>query len=113
MRILTDSIGAYRSAKTQLHRYDPRLKIALLCVCITGSFIAHAPFGIFGMSVLLTGILVMSKTSPLKAVYSLKPIVVVLTFSLIANTVVLFGTSDVHWRLVLCWCFQRQRLPCR
>ncbi len=60
MRILTDSIGAYRSAKTQLHRYDPRLKIALLCVCITGSFIAHAPFGIFGMSVLLTGILVMS-----------------------------------------------------
>ncbi len=52
------------------------------------------------MSVLLTGILVMSKTSPLKAVYSLKPIVVVLTFSLIANTVVLFGTSDVHFGIL-------------
>ncbi len=90
MRILTDSTGAYRSAKTPLHRYDPRLKIALLCVCITGSFIAHAPFGIFGMGVLLAGMLVMSKASPLKAVYSLKPMVVVLAFALIANTVVLF-----------------------
>ena len=100
MRILTDSIGAYRSAKTPLHRYDPRLKIALLCVCITGSFIAHAPFGIFGMGVLLAGMLVMSKASPLKAVYSLKPMVVVLAFSLIANTVVLFGTSDVHFGIL-------------
>lgn len=100
MRILIDSIGAYRSAKTPLHRYDPRLKIALLCVCVMGSFIAHAPFGIFGMGVLLAGMLVMSKASPLKAVYSLKPMVVVLAFSLIANTVVLFGTSDVHFGIL-------------
>lgn len=89
------AIGSFVPGNTAIHRLDARAKVLCLVMASMTSFAATSPVGLAVVAAGLVAALVASRTSPLRVLLALRPALVVLGFSLLANTVVLVGQPGV------------------
>ncbi len=83
--------GAYRPGATPVHRLDARTKIVALLVASVTAFAAPAPLGLALVAAGLLVALEASGTAPVRVLMALRPALVLLGISLLANGVVLVG----------------------
>lgn len=89
------AIGSFVPGDTLAHRLDARTKVLCLLVASIASFAAAPPAGLAVAAAGLVAALAASRTSPLRVLLALRPALLVLGFSLLANTVVLVGQPGV------------------
>lgn len=85
------AMGAYVPGSTPVHRLDARVKVVLLLMASVATFAAGSAAGLALAAAGLVAALAASGTSPARVLLALRPALVVLAFSLLANTVVLVG----------------------
>ena len=85
------AIGSFVPGDTVAHRLDARVKVICLIVASVASFAAPSWAGLAVTAAGLAVALMASGTSPLRVLLALRPALLVLGFSLLANTVVLVG----------------------
>lgn len=84
------TLGGYVRRSTPLHGMDARVKLVALLLASAAAF-ACSPAGLAVVAVGLALALLASRTSPYEVLCGLRPALVVLAFSLLANAVVLVG----------------------
>ena len=84
-------MGAYQAGDTPLHRLDARAKIVLLLVASVASFATVSAAGLVLAAAGLLAALAACRISPARVLLALRPALLVLGFSLLANSVVLVG----------------------
>lgn len=89
------ALGSFAPGDTLAHRLDARVKVFCLLVASVASFAAGSPAGLAVVAAGLAAALAASGTSPLRVLLALRPALLVLGFSLLANTVVLVGQPGV------------------
>ena len=95
------TIGQYYPAESRIHRLDPRVKIVCTLLFLVSLFIQNSLLGYVIATVFLGAVIRLSKV-PLKyIVKGLKPIVILLLFTVVMN---LFLTQGGQ-RLVHFWIF--------
>lgn len=87
--------GAYRPGETLVHGIDARVKIVALLVASATAFAAPAPRGVVVVAAGLLVALAASGTSPRRVLMALRPALVILGISLLANGIVLVGQPGV------------------
>lgn len=88
-------LGAYVDRGTPVHRMDARVKLVMLLLASVASFASPAPAGLVVATVGLVIVLAASRTSFREVLCGLRPAVVVLAFSLLANSVVIVGHPGI------------------
>lgn len=88
-------VGAFVPGSTPAHRVDPRVKVICLLVSSVVSFAARTPLGLTVVAGGLVVALASGRTSPIRVLLALRPALVVLGLSLLANTVVLVGQPGI------------------
>lgn len=91
------TLGTYVDRRTPLHRVDARAKLVVLLLASVASFAAPVPIGLAVVALGLACALVASRTSPYEVLLGLRPALVVLGLSLVANAVVLVGQPGISW----------------
>ena len=89
------ALGSFVPGDTLAHRLDARVKVLCLHVASVASFATGSPAGLAVVAAGLAAALAASGTSPLRVLLALRPALLVLGFSLLANTVVLVGQPGV------------------
>ena len=89
------ALGSFVPGDTLAHRLDARVKVLWLLVASVASFATDSPAGLAVVASGLAAALAASRTSPLRVLLALRPALLVLGFSLLANTVVLVGQPTV------------------
>lgn len=84
------TLGGYVRRSTPLHGMDARVKLMALLLASAAAF-ACSPVGLAVVAAGLALALLASRTSPYEVLCGLRPALVVLAFSLLANAVVLVG----------------------
>lgn len=95
------ALGGYVRGDTLVHALDARAKVAALILATVGSFGARSWAGLALMGLLLAGALAASRTTPRAVLRGLRPALVILSFSLLANAVVLVGQPGISWEGLL------------
>lgn len=88
-------LGAYVDRRTAVHRMDARVKLVALLLASIASFASSAPAGLVMAAAGLVVALGASRTSAREVLSGLRPALVVLAFSLLANSVVIVGQPGV------------------
>ena len=89
------ALGSFVPGDTLAHCLDARVKGLCLLVASVASFATGSPAGLAVVAAGLAAGLAASGTSPLRVLLALRPALLVLGFSLLANTVVLVGQPGV------------------
>lgn len=87
--------GSYVPGTTPMHLLDARVKVILLLGASVASFAASTPLGLVLAATGLVAALAASETAPRTVALGLRPALVVLAISLLANAVVLVGQPQV------------------
>jgi len=80
------TLGQFFPGKTIVHRLDPRSKLILTLVYITALFMARGVLAYALMFVILVTCLSLSKIKPKAALRGLRPVLIILAFTVILNT---------------------------
>ena len=86
------TLGQYFPGNTIVHRLDPRVKSVLTIVYITALFMAKGPFAYALMLVVLLTCLYLSKIKPKTALRGVRPVIIVILFTVALN---IFFTKGV------------------
>ena len=94
--ILKDiSLGQFFPGNTIVHRLDPRIKLILTIVYITALFIANGVFGYALMLFILLTCLTLSKIKPKAVFRGLRPIFIIVMFTMVLNIFFVRGDTVV------------------
>jgi len=80
------SFGQYVAADSVLHRLDARLKLLLLVAYLAGLFLIQSPWCLAFFVALLIGLYLLAEVPLRLALRGLKPLIVILIFTLLANS---------------------------
>ena len=87
------TLGQYFPGSSIVHRLDPRSKLALTLMYITALFIANGLFAYILMFLVLVSCLALSKIKPKTAVRGLKPVLVIIIFTVILQIFFIRGET--------------------
>lgn len=79
------SIGRYYDAESTLHRMDPRVKLILFAVYMTGVFMISKPEGILASFIVVLGLVVLSRIPFRVIIRSVRPIIFLMLFVFVIN----------------------------
>lgn len=88
-------LGSYVAVASPIHRMDARVKLALLVAATVALFVGAATVALPVAALVLVLGLRASHVRPSSMLRALRPTMLVLGFSLLANTLVVDGTGDV------------------
>ena len=96
------TLGQFFPGRTVVHRLDPRFKLVLTVAYITALFMARGVFGYALMLVVLLSCLALSKTRPAAALRGLRPIFIIIMFTVVLNIFFVGGeTVLVEYHFIL------------
>ncbi len=98
------TIGQYYPAKSLIHKLDPRVKILGSIAYLVSLFLFDSFYGFLVAAVFLAGVIILSKVPFWHIVKGLKPIIVILSFTVIFNFLLTPGEV-----LVKFWIFKITR----
>ena len=88
-------LGSYVAADTALHRLDARVKLVCLLAATVALFVTRQPAALALMAVVVVALARVGGVGARALASALKPTLLILAFSLLANALVLDGTADV------------------
>ncbi len=94
------TIGQYYPVDSVIHRLDPRTKIAGTLVYIISLFLFHSFLGFVAAVTAFLGVVILSKVPFRYIVKGLKPIVIVLLFTVLCNIFLTGGTELFRWHFI-------------
>jgi len=89
------TLGQYFPGRTIVHRLDPRTKLALIVVYITALFMASEVVGYALMFCVLVTCLFLSRIKPKAVLRGLRPVLVLILFTVILNIFFIKGETTV------------------
>ncbi len=93
------TIGQYYPADSLLHRLDPRVKLLGTLVYIVSLFLFRS-WGYLLGTVFLAGLILVSKVPFFYMVRGLKPVVILLVFTMVLNALLTPGTVLWQWKIL-------------
>ncbi len=100
------TFGQYYSAKSPLHRLDPRMKIILVFAMIVILFVCKNFFSLALMVLFTVAAVALSSVPPKMILKSVKPVFIILIFTAILNTFYTKGKAE-DGDILLCTLFNR------
>ena len=88
------TLGQYFPGKSPIHRLDPRTKILLATLYITGVFIANNPAGFLLLTIVTVAMILMSGISFKTLWKSIKPIMIILLVTASINVFLTVGSGE-------------------
>ena len=89
------TLGQYFPGSTIVHRLDPRSKLALTLIYITALFLAKGLYAYIMMFLVLVACMTLSKIKPKTAVRGLKPVLLIIVFTVFLQIFFLRGETVV------------------
>lgn len=80
------TFGRYLPYDTLMHKLDPRAKIIAMCILLTTIFMVTSIFIYILLTIVVTGLLVMSKCKLMSVIRTLKPFMFMMLFLLVLNS---------------------------
>ncbi|MCL2080159.1 MAG: energy-coupling factor transporter transmembrane protein EcfT [Oscillospiraceae bacterium] len=95
------TLGQYFPGNTVVHRLDPRTKLTLMIVYITALFMAKGLFAYLFMFSILILCLVVSKIKPRAVLSGLRPIFIIMIFTVVLNIFFVRGETVLFkWQFI-------------